>query len=118
MKPFEGQNEKIRKIDIVNVCIADTKVQNLRDVELTVVAHICSPISGQTIELAQAMLEHLIDLPLANSTNGNSELSIDILIGGDLYWKFFSGMLRRGLRGPVAENLLWVGFLVVVLGHR
>ena len=109
-KPFEGKNEKMRKLDIVNVCIADTKIQNLTDVELTVVPHICSPISGQTIELAQAMHEHLIDLSLADSTNGNAELAIDILIGRDLYWKFFSGMLRRGLRGPVAEktSLSWV----------
>ena len=43
-------------------------------------------------------------MSLADSTNGNSELAIDILIGGDLYRKFFSGMLRRGLRGPVAEE--------------
>ena len=70
LKPFQGKNEKMRKLDIVNVCIADTKIQNLTDVELTVVPHICSPISGQTNELAQAMPEHLIDLPLANSTNG------------------------------------------------
>ena len=110
LKPFERKNEKMRKLDIVNVCITDTKIQNLTDVELTVVPHICSPISGQTIELAQVMHEHLIDLPLADSTNRNSELAIDILIGGVFYWKFFSGMLRRGLRGPVAEetSLGWV----------
>ena len=108
LKPFEGKNEKMKKLDIVNVCIADTKIQNLTDVELTVVPHISSPISGQTTELAQVMHEHLIDLPLADSNN--SELAIDILIGGDLYWKFFSGMLRRVLRGPVAEetSLGWV----------
>ena len=100
----------MRKLNIVNVWIADTKIQNLTDVELTVVPHICSQISGQTIELAQAMHEHLIDLPLADSTNRNSELAIDILVGGDLYWKLFSGILRRGLRGPFAEetSLGWV----------
>ena len=110
MKPFERKNEKMRKLDIVNVCIADTKTQNLKDFELTFVPHKRSPISGQTIELAQAIHEHLIDLPLADSTNGNSELAIDILIGGDLYWKFFSDMLRRGVRGPLAEknSLGWV----------
>ena len=56
------------------------------------------------------MDEHLIDLPLADSTNGSSELAIDILIGGDLSCKFFSGMLRRGLRGLVEEetSLGWV----------
>ena len=67
-------------------------------------------ISGQTSEIAQAMHEHLIDLLLADSTNRNSELATDILIGGDLYWKFLTGMLRRGLRGPVAKetSLGWV----------
>ena len=59
LKSFEGKNKKMRKLDTVNVCIVDTKIQNLTDVELTVVAHICSPISGQTIELAQAMHEAL-----------------------------------------------------------
>ena len=109
LKPFQGKNEKMRKLDIVNVCIADTKIQNLTDVELTVVPHICSPISGQTNELAQAMPEHLIDLPLANSTNGEFR-TCHWYFDGDLYWKFFSGMLRRGLRVPVAEetSLGWV----------
>ena len=56
------------------------------------------------------MHEHLIDLPLPKSTNGNSEFAIDILTGGDLYCKFFSGMLRKGLGSPVAEetSLGWV----------
>ena len=42
LKPFEGKSEKMRKLDIANVCITDTKI----DVELTVVPHLCSPISG------------------------------------------------------------------------
>ena len=107
---MKEKTKKLRKLDIVNVWIADTKIQNPTDVKLTVVPHICSPISSQTIKLAQAMYEHLIDLPLADSTNRNSELAIDILVGGDLYWKVFSSILRRGLRGPFAEetSLGWV----------
>ena len=104
LKPFEGKNKNMRKLDIVNVCFADTKSQNLTDIKLTVAPHICSTISGQTIELGQAMHEHLTDFPLADSTNGNSELAIDILTDRDLYWEIFSGMLRRGLRGPVEEE--------------
>ena len=71
LKSFEGKNEKMMKLDIVNVYIANTKIGKLKNVKQTVVPHIFSPISGQTIELTQAMQEHLIDLPLADSTNGN-----------------------------------------------
>ena len=71
LNSFEGKNEKMMKLDIVNVYIADAKTGNLKDVEQTVVPHIFSPISDQTIELTQAMQEHLIDLHLADSTNGN-----------------------------------------------
>ena len=38
----------------------------------------------ETIELAQAIHQRFIDLSLADSTNGNSELAIDILIGRDV----------------------------------
>ena len=38
----------------------------------------------ETIELSQAIHQRLIDLPLADSTNGNSELAIDILIDMDV----------------------------------
>ena len=60
LKPFEGKNEKMRKLDIVNVCIPDTKIQNLTDVELTVVPHICSPISDQTIDLPKPCMKERI----------------------------------------------------------
>ena len=38
----------------------------------------------KTIELAQAIHQRFIDLPLADSTNENSELAIDILIDRDV----------------------------------
>ena len=74
------------------------------DVELYVVPKICSPISCQTIDLAQATYEHIIDLELADSTYGSRVLKIDILIGGDFYWKFVTGGIVRGESGPVAIN--------------
>ena len=44
----------------------------------------------------------LIALKLADSTGGCAELDIDILIGDDYYWDFFSGEVIRGHGGPVA----------------
>ena len=66
--------------------------------------------SNQFIELAQVQYEHLIELKLADSTDGESNLKVDILIGGDNYWKFVTGKVVRGRSGPVAlETIMgWV----------
>ena len=80
------------------------------EVELCVITNICSPIAYQTIELAQATNEHMIELDLADRTDGHSELKIDVLIGADIYWKFITGETIRGKGGPVALNTVlgWV----------
>ena len=68
-----------------------------------------NPISNQFIEL-EVQYEHLIELKLADSTDGESNLKVDILIGGDNYWKFVTGKVVRGRSGPVAlETIMsWV----------
>ena len=65
-------------------------------------SHSCSPLVGQTLEIAQAIHGHLIALPLADSTEGCATLEVDILVGGDYYSQFFSGNVVRGRKGPVA----------------
>ena len=78
--------------------------------ELQVVPIICSKISRQSIELTHVTYEHLIELELADQTSGSSELHIDILIGGNFYWRFMKGDVRKGTSGPVAINTIlgWV----------
>ena len=41
---------------------------------------ICKPICDQQLEFAQATYEHLISLNLADSTDGEANLKIDMLI--------------------------------------
>ena len=79
-------------------------------VELHVIPKICSPITNQHVKVAKENYEHLSDLELADCTNNCSEVNIDILIGGNLYWKFMSGRIKRGSSGPVAlDSILgWV----------
>ena len=90
--------------------IWDVSMRHSRDVELFTVPYICSPISNQAIDLAKATYEHLIDLPMADSTDGKCELRVDILVGADLYWNFVSGKIVRNEDEPVAiETVLgWV----------
>ena len=83
---------------------------NTVDVELHVVPFICKPICGQRLELAQATFEHLVTLNLADSSKGDTELKIDMLLGADFYWDFVTNDIIRGKEGPVAvrTSLGWV----------
>ena len=110
LKAFESQKEKLGTLDVVQARVFCINQPDFVEVELFVVTKICSPISCQEIELAQATYEHLVELKLADSTNGSSESEIDVLIGGDSYWCFMTGEMKRGRDGPVALKTIlgWV----------
>ena len=50
---------------------------------------ICSPSSGQYIELAKYKFRHLQGLKLADSSGGHSLLDVDLLIGADSWQAVF-----------------------------
>ena len=110
IKAFEGKNEEIRMIEIVCAKFRGVGKSDVVMAELCVVPKICSALTGQSIELAQVTYEHLIDIELADSTDGKSELRIDVLIGGDFYWNFVTERQIRGGSGPVAVDTIlgWV----------
>ena len=110
LKGFISKNEVFRELDIVQTKLKDIHGENPTLLELIVVPNICSPLSNQTIEMTQTEHSHLITLPLAGNTDGNSELEVDVLIGGSYYWSFFTGKIVRGGISPVAIVTLlgWV----------
>ena len=55
-----------------------------------------------TNELAQVTYEHLIGLKLADSSDCEVELNIDLLIGADFYWNSVPNRMVKGDVGPVA----------------
>ena len=71
-------------------------------VEAFCIPEVCSPLTNQRIEFVKENYPHLTGLELADSTDGQSELKIDILIGMDYYFSFFTGKKRQGISGPVA----------------
>ena len=111
MKSFEGQNEQLREFNIINATATNRHFKNPVYTELIVVRNICSPISHQTIEVAETTHDHLRGLPLTDfNNNGDNSLNIDILIRRDFYWSFVSGNIRKGRTGPLAleTTLVWV----------
>ena len=71
---------------------------------------ICSPLSGQFIELAKKWYNYLSNIQLSDCNVNTSDWQIDVLIGADHYWDFMAGEVKRGSKGPVAIKtiLRWV----------
>ena len=74
------------------------------DPELTMltVPYICEPLSIQPISLCPEKYDHLSSLELADASDGNRPMEVDLLIGSDHYWRLMTGEIRRGEDGSVA----------------
>ena len=96
---YEGVKVGIRLKDGQSKCLM-----------LLSVPHICEPLTSQPISICQEEYEHLKGLELADASDGQSGLCIDVLIGLDSYWEIVTGEIRRGSGGPVAihTHLGWV----------
>ena len=81
-----------------------------QELQLFAVPSICGPLTAQPIPLFVTEYDHLSHLELADSSDGKSDLSIDILIGADHYWDIVTGEIKRGREGPIAirTKLGWV----------
>ena len=88
------------------------KTRDGPDMELTLftVPHICDPLSAQPISLCAETCSHLLQLDLADTSDGETLMEIDVLIGSDYYWQLTTGKVLRGDSGPVAihTRLGWV----------
>ena len=72
-------------------CMIFTVGMNLHDgpnkeLQLLTVPSICGPLTAQPISLYVAKYDYLSHLEFADSSDGMSDLSIDVLIGADYYW--------------------------------
>ena len=91
----------------VGLKLKDGRNQELR---LIVVPSICEPLTAQPMSLCLERFEHLKQLDLADYSNRQDSLQIDVLIGADYYWELVTGRTSRCEDGPVAVHtrLGWV----------
>ena len=59
------------------------------------VPSICEPLTAQPISLCFEKFEHLKQLDMADYSNGQDSLQIDVLIGADYYWELVTGRTSR-----------------------
>ena len=106
---FGSHDEVSRVCEMVEVGIV-VRGGGTRRLTLYTVPLICEPLACQPITVCQAKFNHLVGLPLADQSDGEGRLGIDILIGSDLYWSLLTGKTRRGNGGPVGieTELGWV----------
>ena len=81
-----------------------TKDGSDQELTLFTVPLICEPLSAQPISLCSEKYSHLSQLDLADLSNSESQLEVDVLIGSDHYWDLVTGETIRGRSGPVAIN--------------
>ena len=102
LNAFESDSEEVRNIKVVKAEIRDIwKYTNK-----------CRGACCSKNLLTHFSTNHR-DGPIhsrSDSTDGNSNLEIQVLIGGDQYWNFVSGKIIRNFGGPVAmeTSLGWV----------
>ena len=98
IKTFGTTTGELKSHDMVEVCIQGLNSEEIIEVHAYAVNTVCAPLENQAVQFAAENYPHLRDLPMADSC-GNSELSdrpVNILIGADHYWSFFTGGMSRG----------------------
>ena len=111
IKTFGSDSHRPKSCDVVQFCVSKAGGGLNLYLNAYAVPSICSPLCHQRIEFAKTSYGHLSNLELADSSSGDAEMPIDILIGSDFYWNFMTGETRTGRNGgPVAikTHLGWV----------
>ena len=112
MKTFGQNNGTVQICDLVRFIVKGSEGDSPVLIEAYVVPVICASLQGQNIEHAKQTYLHLNGLKLADETCEQQDAEIDLLVGSDQMWQFFSGQKISGKSGvcPVAfETLLgWV----------
>ena len=112
IKTFGSESEQLTDCDLTTICMTSVEPGGISMyLNAYTVPFICSPVSNQCIDLAQKSYPHLMDLKLADSSEGTLDLEVDCMIGADYYWTLVTDEVKRGLiPGPVAirTTLGWV----------
>ena len=108
IKTFGDDSASIKECDVVQLCVRTLDGLNVY-VTSYVVPVICSPVSNQQTQDTLKCYPYLQGLQFACGTSDT--VSVDVLIGADYYWYFFTGnIIKRDPSGPVAleTKLGWV----------
>ena len=77
---------------------------------LFTVQTICEPLATQPVNASAEAHCQLASLDLADCSDGEASMEVDMLVGSDYYWDLVTGDVCRGTSGPTAihTKLGWV----------
>ena len=104
---IKSQNQQVCKVVKAGVNLRDGKSLEMSFLSVTL---ICEPIANQPIALAIENCNEFASLELADSSLGDDNLEVDILIGSDQYYKLVTGEVIQQCNGLTAihTRLGWV----------
>ena len=104
IKTFGSESEQLTDCDLTTICMTSVEPGGISMyLNAYTVPFICSAVSKQCIDLAQKNYPHLMDLKLADSSEGTFDPEVDCMIGADCYWTVVTNEVKPGLiAGPVA----------------
>ena len=92
IKTFGDDSASIKECDVVQLCVRTLDGLNVY-VTSYVVPVICSPVSNQQIQDTLKCYPYLQGLQFACGTSDT--VGVDVLIGADYYWSFFTGNIIK-----------------------
>ena len=109
IKVFGGGNSK-QRLPRAKICFAAEN--DLKIYISAFVSEICQSLSGQYISHAISHYPHLNNLNIIDS-NADESMEVDVLIGADFCWTFFTDEIIRGPPNtPVAIKTKFGGYLL------
>ena len=106
---FGARREQTKVCSVVNVmmCLKGSSPMSL---SLYVVPTICEPLVCQPISACVQQSDLFSGLDLADQSDGEGSLQVDMLIGSDYYWDLVTGSICKIEGGPTAVHtkLGWV----------
>ena len=106
---FGAAGHKSQRFEVLRVGLKMKDGKN-QELKLIKVPSICEPLTAQPISLCLNKHDHLNRLDLADYSDAQETLQIDVLIGADYYWELVTGKTSRGKDKAVAVHtrLGWV----------
>ena len=109
IKTFGSKTDHTQLCDIVEL-LMKMKNGEILKLSLLSVPFICDPVAVETLQYVICNHPHLRDLELADRSEAEPPIGIDILIGADNYWNLVTGMIIHHEDAPTAMEtcLGWV----------
>ena len=98
IKTFGDERAKLTTCNVVQLCVECADGLNVY-IDPFVVPLICSPVTNQCIEFTRNNYPHLIDLPLADNSTGETSLETELLIRAYYYYSLVLGQAVRSATG-------------------